>query len=68
MKASKLHDMTNEELGEQLKDLKQELFNLRFQNATGQLGDVMVIRKTKKDIARVKTILRERELKSAAER
>ncbi len=68
MKASKLHDMTNDELNEQLKSLKQELFNLRFQGATGQLGDVMVIMKTKKDIARVKTILRERELKSAAER
>lgn len=68
MKASKLHEMSNEELSQQLKDLKQELFNLRFQNATGQLGNVMVIQKTKKDIARVKTILRERELKSAAQR
>jgi large subunit ribosomal protein L29 len=67
MKASKLHDMTNDELAVQMKDLKQELFNLRFQNATGQLGNVMVIQKTKKDIARVKTILRERELKSAME-
>jgi large subunit ribosomal protein L29 len=67
MKASKLHEMTNDELTEQLKNLKQELFNLRFQSATGQLGDVMVIMKTKKDIARVKTILRERELKSAAQ-
>lgn len=67
MKASKLHDMTNDELTEQLRNLKQELFNLRFQGATGQLGDVMVIMKTRKDIARVKTILRARELKSAAE-
>ncbi len=67
MKASKLHEMTNDELTGKLKDLKQELFNLRFQGATGQLGDVMVIRKTKRDIARVKTILRERELKSAAQ-
>ena len=67
MKASKLHEMTDVELMGQLKDLKQELFNLRFQNATGQLGDVMVIRKTKKDIARVKTIMRERELKAAAQ-
>ncbi len=65
MKASKLHDMTTDELTVQLRDLKQELFNLRFQNATGQLGNVMVIQKTKKDIARVKTILREREIKSA---
>ena len=68
MKASKLHEMSNDELITQLKDLKQELFNLRFQNATGQLGNVMVIKQTKKDIARVKTILREREEKSAAQR
>ncbi len=68
MKVSKLHDMSNDELTEQLKDLKQELFNLRFQNATGQLGNVMVIKQTKRDIARVKTILREREVKSAAQR
>ncbi len=66
MKASKLQEMSNDELAVQLKDLKQELFNLRFQNATGQLGNVMVVQKTKKDIARVKTIIRERELKSAA--
>lgn len=66
MKASKLHEMTNDELIVQLKDLKQELFNLRFQNATGQLGNVMTIQSTKRDIARVKTILRVRELKSAA--
>lgn len=67
MKASKLHEMTNDELAVQLRDLKHELFNLRFQNATGQLGNVMVIQRTKKDIARVKTILRQRELKSAAQ-
>ena len=70
MKASKLRElkeMTNDELAVQMKDLKQELFNLRFQSATGQLGNVMVIQKTKKDIARVKTIMRERELKSAVE-
>lgn len=65
MKASKLHEMSNDELAVQLKELKQELFNLRFQNATGQLGNVMGIKKTKRDIARVKTILREREVKSA---
>jgi len=68
MKASKLHEMSTDELILKLKDLKQELFNLRFQGATGQLSDVKVIMKTRKDIARVKTILRERELKSAAQR
>jgi large subunit ribosomal protein L29 len=65
MKASKLHEMSSDELALKLKDLKQELFNLRFQSATGQLGNVMMINSTKKDIARVKTILRERELKAA---
>ncbi len=65
MKASKLHEMSTDELTVMLRDHKQELFNLRFQNATGQLGNVMVIQKTRKDIARVKTILREREIKSA---
>lgn len=67
MKASKLQEMTNEELMGKLGDLKQELFNLRFQNATGQLGNVMVVRQTKRDLARVKTVLRERELKTAAD-
>ena len=69
VKASKLRElkeMTNDELANELKNLKQELFNLRFQSATGQLGNVMMIQKTKRDIARVKTIMRERELKSAA--
>lgn len=64
MKASKLQEMTNDELMGKLGDLKQELFNLRFQNATGQLGNVMVVSNTKKDIARVKTVLRERELRA----
>jgi large subunit ribosomal protein L29 len=67
MKASKLQEMTNDELMGKLGDLKQELFNLRFQNATGQLGNVMVVRQTKRDIARVKTVLRERELAAAAD-
>lgn len=67
MKASKLQEMTNDELMGKLTDLKQELFNLRFQNATGQLGNVMVVDHTKKDIARVKTVLRQRELHATAQ-
>ncbi|WP_073152018.1 50S ribosomal protein L29 [Paramaledivibacter caminithermalis] len=63
MKANKLRDMTSQELSQKLNDLKAELFNLRFQLATGQLENPMTIRTVKKDIARVKTILRERELK-----
>lgn len=63
MKAKDLREMTNEELHSQLKKLKQELFNLRFSNATGQLANPMQINTCKKSIARVKTILTERELK-----
>ena len=62
MKASKLHEMTSQELTAKLDELKAELFNLRFQLATGQLENPLRIRSIKKDIARVKTILRQREL------
>ncbi len=62
MKAKELRDMTNEELNAKLKNLKQELFNLRFANATGQLTNPMQLNNCKKDIARIKTILTEREL------
>lgn len=64
MKSSKFRDMTNDELNHSLTELKSELFNLRFRLATGQLDNPMRIREVKKDIARVKTILRERELKA----
>ena len=67
MKASKFHEMKTQELEDQVKALKEELFNLRFQMATGQLQNPMVIKECKRNIARVKTILRERELKAAAE-
>lgn len=66
MKASKLHEMSEHELAEKLADLKTEFFNLRFQQATGQLANPLSIREVKKDIARVKTILRERELQADA--
>lgn len=65
MKAEKLHAMSDNELEQKLADLKTEFFNLRFQKATGQLGNPLSIHEVKKDIARVKTILRERELKAA---
>lgn len=64
MKVKELRDMTNEELSAKLKALKQELLNLRFSNATGQLSNPMQINVCKKDIARVKTILTEREMKN----
>lgn len=62
MKARDIRDMTAEELQARLKDLKGELFNLRFQLATGQLDNIMRIRQVRRDIARVKTVMREMEL------
>ena len=67
MKANKFRDMTDDALAAQEKELKSELFNLRFQSATGQLSNPQRIRECKKDIARVKTIIRERELAQIAE-
>ena len=64
MKVKELREMTNEELNAKQKELKQELFNLRFSHATGQLTNPMQLVSVKKDIARVKTILTERELKN----
>lgn len=64
MKAKEIHDMTNDELNAKLGSLKEELFNLRFRHATGQLENPNVLKTVKKDIARVKTVIRERELKA----
>ena len=66
MKAKEIHEMTNEELVSKLDNLKEELFNLRFRHATGQLENPCVLSSVKKDIARVKTELREREIKAKA--
>ena len=66
MKASEVRDLTTAELETKLKDLKAELFNLRFQLAINQLDNPMRISAVKKDIARIKTILRENELKNGA--
>ena len=63
MKINEIIDMTNEELDQKLADLKAELFSLRFQHATNQLDNPRVITDVKRTIARIKTILRERELK-----
>ena len=64
MKAKEFKQMTNDELVKKLESLKEELFNLRFRHATGQLENPNVISGVKKDIARVKTVIRERELKA----
>ena len=68
MKAAEIRELTAAELEAKLKDLKAELFNLRFQLAINQLDNPMRINAVKKDIARVKTVLRENELKDSATR
>lgn len=62
MKANQIKEMTSQELDEKVIELKNELFNLRFQLATGQLDNPMKIKAIKKDIARCKTILRDKEI------
>ena len=65
MKATELRQMTDVELNKQLKDLKAELFNLRFQHAINQLDNPIRIDTVKKDIARVMTVLAEKNAKNA---
>ncbi len=62
MKASEIRELTADELNSKLQDLKAELFNLRFQLAINQLDNPMRISAVKRDIARVKTVIRENEL------
>ena len=62
MKVKEIRELSDEELQDKLKELKEELFNLRFQLATGQLENRMRIKEVRRGIARVKTILRERAL------
>ncbi|MFV1989614.1 MAG: 50S ribosomal protein L29 [Acidimicrobiales bacterium] len=64
-KASKLREFNDNELYEKLGEAKQELFNLRFQNATGQLDNPARVGQLKKDAARINTVLREREISAA---
>ena len=64
--AGELRELTNEELTDKLRESKEELFNLRFQMATGQLANNRRLRTVRQEIARVYTILRERELGLAA--
>jgi large subunit ribosomal protein L29 len=64
MKASEIRDMNVDEMEQKLSDLKEELFNLRFQHEIGQLENPQRMKETKTDIARIKTIIREVELKN----
>ena len=66
MKPNELRDKSTEELQAQLVSLKKDLFFLRMQHATNQLDNPLKIQTVKKDIARVKTIIRERELRTEA--
>ena len=59
---SKIRELTSQELETKIKELKEELFNLRFQLATGQLENTARISQVRKSIARMKTVIREREL------
>ena len=67
MKANEIRNMTSSDLEKELVELKSELFKLRFQLATNGLDNPMKIKNTKKDIAKIKTILKERELTKSAE-
>jgi large subunit ribosomal protein L29 len=66
-KTEELRELSAEDLTKQLADTKEELFNLRFQNATGQLDNYKRLTELRKQIARLKTILREQELNSAGQ-
>lgn len=60
MKALEIKELSVDELRQKEKELSAQLFNLRFQHATGQLENTMALRKTRRDIARVKTVLRQK--------
>ena len=62
MELKKIREMSEAELNSELVRMKKDLFNLRFQQVTGQLENPIKMRETKRDIARVKTIIREKEL------
>jgi large subunit ribosomal protein L29 len=66
MKASEVRDLGMEEMFRKLDDLKQELFNLRFQHETGQLENPQKMKQAKRDIARVKTVIKQSELNNKA--
>ncbi|MBS3259017.1 50S ribosomal protein L29 [Staphylococcus aureus] len=65
MKAKEIRDLSTSEIEEQIKSSKEELFNLRFQLATGQLEETARIRTVRKTIARLKTVAREREIEQS---
>jgi large subunit ribosomal protein L29 len=68
LKTKDLRDLSVEELKEKEEEFNKELFNLKIQKATGQLGNTAIIGKTKRDLARVKTVLRESALSSGIDK
>lgn len=66
MKIEKMREMTEQELNNEALKLKQELFNLRFQHVTGQLENPIKMRDVKREIARIKTVIREKQLNQNA--
>ena len=66
MKADKVREMSSEELTAKERELSEQLFKLRFQKSIGQLDNALKIRETRRDIARVKTVLRQRKSQTAA--
>ena len=67
MKGKQVWEMTDKELADKLAELKTELFFLRFKNATNQLTNPKVLAETRRDIARIKTVMRQREIRRANE-
>jgi large subunit ribosomal protein L29 len=67
MKAKEIRDLSTDEMRQRLVETKEELFNLRFQNATGQLDNYKRLGDLRRDVARIKTTLRDRELEEASE-
>jgi large subunit ribosomal protein L29 len=67
IKPGDLRDQSPEELADRVRSLEEELFNLKFQHGTNQLENPMRVKQTKRDIARVKTVIREKQRTAAAE-
>ncbi|HWC13947.1 MAG TPA: 50S ribosomal protein L29 [Actinomycetota bacterium] len=67
LKVAELRELGREDIERRLEETKEELFNLRFQNATGQLDNYKRIQELKRDVARIKTVLRQQEIEGAEE-
>ena len=66
MKAEKIREMSAEELTNKEKELQEQIFKLRFQKSIGQLDNALKIRETRRDIARIKTVLKQKRAQAAA--